>query len=138
MTAERTRYTESWLLSLLGHGAIVALSMAFVSTLHSLPEREPFRWDVALVDAPTSQTIAEAEPTPEPTVQPPPPQPPPMKRQSVQRPTPPKPVEAVVQHPPPPPTPVASAPSVDPITPAAEPEQAPFPTFEAVKPSEPA
>src|SRR5215217_6510188 len=97
MRSETARYTESWLLSLFGHGAIVALSIAFVSALQPVPERNPFRWDVSLVDvsAPTAQSpAAAAAQQAEPSTS----EPPPVKHATPRR-TPTEPIEqrAVVQ-----------------------------------------
>ena len=147
MSADRIRYTESWVLSLVGHGAIVALSIAFVSALKPVPEREPFRWDVALVDVATpspqsaSASAPAAPPVESPVESPAPaltPEPAPVQRRAVERPAPtmPPPPAPSVSQPAPSPTVQRSESAVERVERVPEPQQAPFPTFEAMPPSE--
>lgn len=60
------RCAQGWAISFVIHGLAVGLSIALVTSLRMPPDPNAFRWEVALVDAPRSASVAAAawsEPT---------------------------------------------------------------------------
>lgn len=55
---------HSWVFSLLVHSVAVWMAMMVLGDLKFVPKEEPFRWDVAMVEPPTPQPMAEPAPTP--------------------------------------------------------------------------
>jgi periplasmic protein TonB len=90
MTSARRDYAQGWTLSFVFHGLIVFGAVLLVSDLKLVPQPEPFKWDVAMVQPRPS----EAPPSPAPE-QPVPTQPP--KQPTETRPVEPKPIVQQVQ-----------------------------------------
>jgi protein TonB len=54
----------AWGLSLTFHGAAVVLAMLFTAQVRPIPQQEPFKWDVALVEADKTHPAPEATSAP--------------------------------------------------------------------------
>lgn len=109
-------HVHGWAFSLLLHAAAVGTTVAAVNELSVLPEQEPFRWEVSLVES--SSTEPPAQPTRTPQPSPPEPMPTPVS------PEPPRPVVA---------TPVEPEPVVQPVEPVtATAYAAPEPVIERI------
>ncbi len=55
---EAQRLLFGWGLSLLGHGLVAAAAFVLVADLRLVPQPEPFRWEVAMVEAPPAESAA--------------------------------------------------------------------------------
>ncbi len=66
-SGEIRQYAQSWVFSLLFHALAVGSAVVFLGDLQLAPQPEPFKWDVALVEAPQSQP---AQPAEQPTLSP--------------------------------------------------------------------
>ncbi len=58
---ERRRWALGWTCSVLLHAFVAAVSLGVMTNLRPAPEKEPFRWEVSLVEAPQQKDVA-AEP----------------------------------------------------------------------------
>ena len=52
-------YAQSWAVSLLLHALAVGSAVVFLGDLKLVPEPEPFKWDVALVEAPELKPVEQ-------------------------------------------------------------------------------
>jgi protein TonB len=65
-----TGCVQGWAVSVLFHGLIIALAVTLLSDLKLVPQAEPFKWDVAMVQSerpapPTKESTPPAPPIPE-------------------------------------------------------------------------
>lgn len=73
---ENQHYVQSWVFSVLLHGAAVGAAIALVADLHLAPQPEPFKWDVSVVETPMQSDNPRPAPTetrpvePQPVTQP--------------------------------------------------------------------
>jgi len=73
---DNQHYVQSWVFSVLLHGAAVGTAIALVADLHLAPQPEPFKWDVSVVETPMQSdnlrpAPAETRPVePQPVTQP--------------------------------------------------------------------
>ena len=73
---DNQHYVQSWVFSVLLHGAAVGAAIALVADLHLAPQPEPFKWDVSVVETPMQSdnlrpAPAETRPVePQPVTQP--------------------------------------------------------------------
>ena len=73
---ENQHYVQSWVFSVLLHGAAVGTAIALVADLHLAPQPEPFKWDVSVVETPMQSDNPRPAPTetrpvePQPVTQP--------------------------------------------------------------------
>ncbi|MBM4121001.1 MAG: TonB family protein [Nitrospira sp.] len=87
------QYAQSWAFSLLLHALAVGSAVVFLGDLKMVPEPEPFKWDVALVETPQPKPVKEAAPAEAKPTQPAPTKP----AQAVEAPIEPQPVPQPVQ-----------------------------------------
>jgi protein TonB len=66
---------SAWVISLTLHGVAIALAVHLTAQVHPVLQQEPFKWEVALVDAVSTEPTPDATPVPvepaKPPVQPP-------------------------------------------------------------------
>jgi len=73
---DNQHYVQSWVFSVLLHGAAVGAAIALVADLHLAPQPEPFKWDVSVVETPMQSDNLRPAPTetrpvePQPVTQP--------------------------------------------------------------------
>lgn len=60
---DNRHYVQSWVFSVLLHGAAVSAAIALVADLHLAPQPEPFRWDVSVVETPMQSDNPPPAPT---------------------------------------------------------------------------
>ncbi len=75
---EPKQAVTGWGASLLLHACLALAAFGLMPKMATLVEKEPFKWDVALVE-PLREVVRQEEPAPAPQVQPPPPVPAPVK-----------------------------------------------------------